>query len=111
MCRALLLLALLLTSCQPKDKPTVPLVPLACVPTTCERQGVSCGEILDNCGAVLPCGECKAPQTCGGGGEPGRCGCTPDNVVACEGRACGDAQNNCGETISCGSCTAPALCG
>jgi formylglycine-generating enzyme required for sulfatase activity len=53
---------------------------------------------------------CVAPQTCGGGGMSGVCGCTP-STAACAGKTCGTAANGCGGMISCGSCTAPQTCG
>lgn len=54
---------------------------------------------------------CAAPQTCGGGGVAGTCGCTPDNAAACAGRACGAATNNCGQTVACGEvCNADQVC-
>ncbi len=47
------------------------------------------------------CGNtCTAPQTCGGGGTPGTCGCTP---MPCGGR-CGSVPDGCGGMISCGGC-------
>lgn len=55
-----------------------------------------------NCGA---CGNvCTLPQTCGGGGTPGACGCTP-TTCATEGKNCGDIPDGCGKTLNCGECT------
>lgn len=55
-----------------------------------------------NCGA---CGNvCTLPQTCGGGGTPGVCGCTPTTCEA-EGKNCGDLPDACGKTLKCGECT------
>jgi hypothetical protein len=55
---------------------------------------------------------CVAPQTCGGGGTTGVCGCTPTaTATLCAGKECGTVANGCGGTVSCGSCTAPHTCG
>jgi hypothetical protein len=48
------------------------------------------------------CHSCTLPQTCGGGGNDGVCGCTPD----CSGKVCGD--DGCGAT--CGDCSGNATC-
>jgi hypothetical protein len=45
-----------------------------CVPDTCAKLGLKCGPAGDGCGGVLQCGNCMAPQTCGGGGTAGMCG-------------------------------------
>lgn len=58
----------------------------SCVPTggscqcstgSCAAQGKNCGTISDGCGNTLACGSCSGFQTCGGGGVPNVCGCTP----------------------------------
>jgi cellulase/cellobiase CelA1 len=49
-------------------------VDTACVPISCASVGATCGSISDNCGGVLNCGTCTAPETCGGGGTPNKCG-------------------------------------
>ncbi|MGI9020520.1 MAG: hypothetical protein ACR2G3_07415 [Solirubrobacterales bacterium] len=52
-----------------------------CVPdtvqVTCQSQGRTCGSATNNCGQTVDCGSCSPPQTCGGGGVSGMCGCTP----------------------------------
>jgi len=54
---------------------------------------------------------CVAPQTCGGGGTTGVCGCTPTpTTTVCAGKECGMVDNGCG-LVSCGSCTGPKTCG
>ncbi len=45
---------------------------------------------------------CVVPQTCGGGGTPNVCGCTPN----CANKVCG--SNGCGGT--CGTCAAGSTC-
>lgn len=44
----------------------------------CAKAGKNCGAVAatDACGVarVVPCGECRAPQTCGGAGEANVCG-------------------------------------
>ena len=52
-----------------------------CVPTTCAAQGKNCDTLPDGCGGTLSCGNCTAPDTCGGGGTAnvcGKSGGTPD---------------------------------
>ena len=47
-----------------------------CTPTTCTAQRATCGTIPNGCGGTLECGNCTAPQTCGGGGVANACGFT-----------------------------------
>ena len=49
-------------------------VDTACVPRTCASVGAYCSYISDGCGALLACGTCVAPETCGGGGTANKCG-------------------------------------
>jgi len=77
---------------------------MCCSPTTCTAAGKNCGMIPDgDCGDLLNCGACTPPQTCGGGGTPNVCGCTPN----CANKTCGD--DGCGG--SCGVCPAGQTCG
>lgn len=46
----------------------------ACTPLTCQQIGANCGTVGDGCGHTLSCGNCVAPQTCGGGGIKNVCG-------------------------------------
>ncbi len=86
---------------------------MGCVPETdealCTREGIECGplDVMDSCGAarrVASCGDpvtvCMEADTCGGGGEPGVCGCTP---TTCEsaGVLCGELPDSCGGMLSC----------
>ena len=88
----------------------------SCVPTTCAAQGVECGPAGDGCGNVLAsCGTCTPPQSCGGGGVPGKCGgdggCVPV-TCASQNITCGPAGDGCGNLIAnCGDCTPPGTCG
>ncbi|MEO7095889.1 MAG: hypothetical protein ABI175_21695, partial [Polyangiales bacterium] len=82
---------------------TVPPPPPTCTKTTCAAGGVTCGPLPDGCGGLLACGTCVAPETCGGGGVPGKCGsltCTP---LTCAGK-CGPQGDGCGGTLSCPAC-------
>jgi hypothetical protein len=81
-----------------------------CVPTTtCASQGIQCGPATDDCGNPLSCGECTEPQTCGGGGTSGVCGCT--SQMTCEGK-CGSVTTECGAILECGdSCGTCQVCG
>ena len=45
-----------------------------CNPRTCAQAGANCGSIADGCGGIQMCGNCIAPQTCGGGGTANLCG-------------------------------------
>src|SRR2546422_7680115 len=43
-----------------------PLFGTCCTPTTCTKQGATCGMIPDgDCGHTLNCGTCPAGQSCG----------------------------------------------
>jgi hypothetical protein len=67
--------------------------------------------ISDGCGSTLNCGSiCPTNQTCGGGGTPNVCGCTPTTCMA-QGKNCGSISNGCGGTLNCGMCGAPNTCG
>ncbi len=98
-----------LASCVPAPKGP-------CTPQSCADQGINCGPAGDGCGNPIQCGSCPAPQTCGGGGQYGRCGypdagsCTPRTCQQL-GYNCGVDGDGCGGAIDCGSCTAPAICG
>jgi hypothetical protein len=92
---------------------TVPPPPPTCTPSTCASQGRSCGQAADGCGGLLSCGNCTAPDTCGGGGKPGKCGhpsCTPKTCAA-QGIECGSAGDGCGGLLDCGKCVLPQTCG
>lgn len=90
----------------------------------CSRLSKTCGAMtaVDNCGtsrSVSSCGTCStANTTCGGGGTPNVCGCTPESAAAlCQrlGKNCGTitATDNCGgaRTAACGTCAAGSSCG
>ncbi len=85
-----------------------------CTPKTCAQLAIGCGPAGDGCGNTIQCGNCTAPQTCGGGGQPSQCGgsmgCVP-KTCASLGINCGPAGDGCGGTIQCGGCTAPQTCG
>jgi hypothetical protein len=56
-------------------------------------------------------GTCPANQTCGGGGVPNVCGCTPTTCTA-QGKNCGMISDGCGNMLNCGStCPANQTCG
>ena len=89
----------------------------ACVPQTCSGAHATCGPIGDGCGAVVQCGACVAPDTCGGGGVPYACGtgggvdggsCTAPLIpcTTATGTSCVDLQTS---ATSCGACG--ATCG
>ncbi len=95
-----------LGSCVTPDIPT-------CTPVDCATQGIGCGPAGDGCGNVIQCGDCTAPETCGGGGTPSQCGapmCTPKTCML-EGIGCGPAGDGCGNLIQCGDCPPGQTCG
>lgn len=67
---------------------------------------------------TVNCGECNAPETCGGADVPNQCGCTESDDDFCA-----RLQKNCGlvsgmdacdmprTDVDCGECTAPESCG
>ncbi|MDP8999985.1 MAG: hypothetical protein M3O46_07730 [Myxococcota bacterium] len=94
---------------------------ISCTPKTCSALGYDCGPASDGCGALLQCGTCTSPQTCGGGGF-NKCGApsgaSPDGASACtpttcasQGITCGPTGDGCGNLLSCGTCNAPQSCG
>lgn len=92
----------------------------ACVPTTCESLGKTCGEHPDGCGGVLNCwpngasacatpsfqcvdGACKDTSTCAL--------LTCADYPAMPGK-CGPVSDGCGGTLDCGySCASDEVCG
>lgn len=83
-----------------------------CAASTC---GIVCNQGFNACGGQCvangptacgpSCAVCAAPQTCGGGGQAGVCGCTP----SCAGKTCG-AGDGCGGRCldACATCAALA---
>ena len=72
----------------------------------CHKEGVDTKTDSANCGT---CGTvCAGPQTCGGGGTPGVCGCTK---ATCQAGMCGSPSDGCGGTLNCGGCSSPNSCG
>lgn len=87
-----------------------------CVPQHCSDVPKACGSVDDGCGGHLDC-SCTAPETCGGGGTAGRCGCAAESDAAfCTrlGKQCGSVTDvdSCGvaRTASCGTCTGATTC-
>ncbi|HEX8794683.1 MAG TPA: hypothetical protein VF765_27240, partial [Polyangiaceae bacterium] len=77
--------------------------------TTCPAPD-NCGTISNGCGGTINCGSCTGSNTCGGGGTPNVCGCTP--ITTCPAPDnCGTISNGCGGTINCGTCTGTNTCG
>jgi hypothetical protein len=69
-----------------------------------------CGLFDNGCGGLKNCGTCQTPQTCGGGGSPNVCGCTPSTCSMLQ-KNCGQVSDGCGGTIDCGVCASPNHCG
>lgn len=95
--------------------------PTKCVPKTCLELGYTCGPNGDGCGNLLDCGQCTAPEICGGAGYSkcgGNTGIGPDGAPICNpktcqqlGFTCGPAGDGCGGLLQCGTCTMPDICG
>lgn len=97
-----------LSACVSVDNPGLP----SCDPKTCEDLDATCGYRADGCGGLLDCGQCDAPDTCGGGGTPNECGHScPLTTCGARGANCGIIGDGCGGQLDCGDCTAPAICG
>lgn len=76
-----------------------------CSPRDCASQGMRCGSIDDGCGHILNCGTCDWPNTCGGTGVVGQCGCQPKPCgVAMN---CGTRPDACGGVVTCGATACP----
>jgi hypothetical protein len=74
--------------------------------TGCPGETVFCdGSCVDVQTSNQHCGSCEnactLPETCGGGGSSGQCGCTATTCAA-QGFDCGDAPDGCGGTLHCG---------
>jgi hypothetical protein len=54
--------------------------PTLCAPKTCGQLSASCGYVADGCGHQLLCGDCTAPDTCGGAGTKNQCGVHTDDL-------------------------------
>lgn len=87
----------------------------------CIAHGAECGtlSVKDKCGTSRKpsCGSCETNLTCGGGGTPNQCGCTPqDDATFCgvHGKNCDTvkATDNCGtkRTVDCGTCSDTDAC-
>lgn len=97
------------TAVPPQEDPESSSRRSHCQPMTCGSQGARCGVTIDGCGGTLHCGECTAPETCGGGGIPLVCGqavCTPATCASL-GKSCGAVPDGCGGTLECGPCPPP----
>ncbi len=76
----------------------------------CLEAGIECGPLMvqDSCGESRSIGNCTdfggaqciSPESCGGGGEDGICGCTPTSCEE-EGILCGTIEDGCGLTLEC----------
>jgi hypothetical protein len=84
------------------------------VPSTSVNTGMTCptptstgGFVCNNegqCGCATNA-DCSAPETCGGGGTPKTCGCTPLTTAACMAGTpkvtCGSIPDGCFGTVNC----------
>lgn len=75
---------------EPRNPPSAGGTP--CATGVCDGGG--------NCVECFTSDACETPDTCGGGGTPFACGCTPDT---CEdlGLTCGNAPNGCVGALNC----------
>ena len=87
-----------------------------CTPTvtTCNPPGGQyCGDIGDGCEGTIHCGDCTAPETCGGTGIPNVCGdpaCVPRSCSVAGGQYCGNIGDGCGHNLACGDCPTGMTC-
>jgi hypothetical protein len=79
----------------------------ACVACSGADAGAAC-EASGACGCASS-SDCTAPSTCGGGGTPNVCGCTPKTCQTA-GYQCGSHSDGCGGTLSCGNCNGSGCC-
>lgn len=56
------------------------------------------------------CAVCTLPETCGGGGSSGQCGCTPATTCP-PGLNCGTIPDGCDGDLNCGDCPSDEACG
>ncbi len=75
---------------------------MTCKPLTACPFGQNCGSVPDGCDGMVSCGSCTDPETCGGGGTAGVCGCT--GRTSCTPEECGDVDDGCGGLLSCPPC-------
>jgi len=85
-----------------------------------------CGFVSNGCGVAYDCSkhggqvcDANAGESCGGGGEPAKCGkpicVAKTQAEACPGadsfKSCGQVPNGCGQLIDCGGCLTDQICG
>jgi hypothetical protein len=75
-------------------------------PKTCADYGANCGYVANGCGGVVKCGDCTAPDICGGGGTPSVCGHAAG--TACVNLACKQVTCTTGTTSISGKVYDPA---
>jgi hypothetical protein len=80
----------------------------SCFQTSNKAAGATCsedgGKVCDGSGDCVDCinnTNCTAPETCGGGGTPNVCGCTPTASCATLALTCGSGSDGCGMTLDC----------
>jgi hypothetical protein len=88
--------------------------------TGCPGETVFCdGSCVNLQTSNQHCGSCEhactLPETCGGGGDSGQCGCTPTTTCP-PGLDCGTISDGCSGTLNCGEggedeCQSPNICG
>jgi hypothetical protein len=75
-------------------------------PKTCADYAANCGYVSNGCGGVIKCGDCVAPDICGGGGKPSVCGRT--SGTGCVNLACKQTMCTTGTTSISGTVYDPA---
>jgi hypothetical protein len=106
------------TSCEETgDAGGTSCVTAPCTKVSCSTLHLSCGKAGDGCGGTQDCGDCTAPDVCGGGGVNGVCGLSDANLcvpLTCgdQNIQCGPAGDGCGNLIAnCGTCATGQTCG
>lgn len=79
---------------------------------SCAELGAQCGDVLNECGAILSCGSCPPGQTCGVP-SANRCGAGSCFPATCNqlGVECGLSSDGCENVLDCGDCPPGMLCG
>lgn len=80
-------------------------------PTNCQAEGKNCGYIFDGQGNLIFCGNCTAPEECGGAGQGNVCGIKPAVKACLDNNAeCGTVRDSCGNPYQCGTCATNRRC-
>ena len=74
-----------------------------CGAAACLAYGAQCGDVIDDCGVSVGCGDCDSGYRCGTGAFANRCQCEPLSCDQLDAQ-CGRITDNCGVERECGGC-------